>query len=988
MKMKLTNILLVVWILSSLYLAFAQQDHPKVYINEFMASNVGTVLSSGFNEYADWIEIHNAEDTSINIGGYYLSDDLDIPQKWQIPLGTKISSGRRALFWADGYDQDKHTNFKLSAGGEEIGLFTSEGVLVDSIRFPEQYSDISFGRSPDGGENWFYFGQATPGTSNKYSGFSGMIPDPTFSVEGGLFQGNVSVEIVHPYPFAMIRYTLDGSLPDSLSTLYSDEILLNSTGVIRARAFQENYLPSEVITQTYFINESTTLPLVSISTNPENLWDDEIGIYVEGTNGISGYCSSDPKNWNQPWERKINLELYENNGDLAFNIGAGMQIGGGCTRKYPQKTLAIYVRSEYGTSTIDYQIFSDKNISTFNNILLRNNGQDWWRGMFRDGLMHTIVKNKMDIEWQAYRPSVLFLNGEYWGIHGIREKHNEHYLENNFGIDPDAIDILSGNANIKQGSATLYNNMISYIENHDMTNDEYYHWVETQMDIDEYQNYIIAEVYFANIDWPGGNIKYWRQHGEGHKWRWILFDTDLGFGAHVMGQYDSNSLENATSPEKTYYANSTWSTFLLRSLLKNETFRNSFIQRFATHMNFTFNPSRVLNIIDSLKNNIEAEMPRHIQKWPESTSFNDGWTYHVDIMKEFATLRPEYVIDHLSNKFGLSGTAQLQFGNNDSTMGCIYIQDVEMNKQHAEGVFFKDIPLQCTAVAKPGYKFVAWEGLVQSDSASIQIVLESDSYLNAVFQLDESFVFHGLRINEILAQNTQIIPDENGEYDDWIEIYNDSRDAIDIGGMYVTDNFQEAKMWQIPLIDPDKTTIPAGGYLLLWADGDPDQGPLHLDLKLSADGEEVGLGRETDSGFVFLDTLSFGAQLADVSYGRTPNGDDMLTYFTSPTPGFSNVIENSTDQDIAVPKEYVLNQNYPNPFNPTTTITYYLGAIGDVELSIYDMSGKKVATLVHELQSAGSHNFIWDASNLASGIYFYRLQAGQYVDTKKMIFMK
>ena len=988
MKMKLTNILLFVWILSSIHLAFAQENHPKIYINEFMASNAATVLSSGFNEYADWIEIHNAEDTSVNIGGYYLSDDLDIPQKWQIPLGTKISSGRRALFWADGYDQDKHTNFKLSAGGEEIGLFTAEGILIDSIRFPQQYTDISYGRSPDAGEQWLYFEQATPGTSNKYSGFSGMLPNPEFSVEGGLFQGDVRVEIAHPYPFAMIRYTLDGSLPDSLSTLYTDAIVLNSTGVMRARAFQENYLPSKVITHTYFVNESTTLPLVSITTDPDNLWDDEIGIYVAGTHGITGYCSSEPKNWNQAWERKMNIELYESSGSLAFNIEAGMQIGGGCTRKYPQKTLAIYVRSEYGTDIIDYPIFSDKNISTFNNILLRNNGQDWWRGMFRDGLMHTIVKNKMDIDWQAYRPSILFLNGEYWGIHGIREKHNEHYLENNYGIDPDAIDILSGNANIKQGSSSNYTNMINYIGEHDLAQDETYHWVESQMDIQEYQNYIIAEIYFANIDWPGGNIKYWRQHGDGHKWRWILFDTDLGFGAHQMGQYNSNSLENATSPEKTYYANSTWSTFLLRNLLKNETFRNRFVQGFAMHINTTFDPPRVLHIIDSLKQNIEAEMPRHIQKWPESTSFNDGWTYHVDVMKEFATLRPEYVIDHLNSKFGLSGTAQLHVSTNDITMGEIYVNGVKLNEKNFEGMFFKDIPLACTAVAHRGYKFFGWQGLVNSDSTNIQIVLNEESYVNAVFQLDESIVYRGLRINEVLAQNMQTHADENGEFDDWIEIYNDNRNAVDIGGMYITDDFQQAKKWQIPYSNSEQTTIPSGGFIVLWADGAPDQGPLHLNFKLSAEGEEIGLGRDSDSGFIYLDTLSFGAQLEDVSYGRLPDGEDLLAYFSLPTPGFTNVVENSIEQDITLPQEYVLNQNYPNPFNPITTISYQLASLGDVELSVFDMNGKKITTLIHEVQSAGFYTCNWDARNAASGIYFYRLQAGPYVNTKKMIVLK
>ena len=546
--------LFIVFLLSYNNIVLAQETLPEIYINEFMASNSTTILSPDLNESADWLEIYNAEDTSTHIGGFYLTDDLAEPQKWQIPSNININPGSSILFWADGHDEGQHTNFNLSKDGEEIGLFNSAGELIDSIYYGQQFSDISFGRYPDGAENLFFFDQPTPETSNINPGFSGIVPNPEFSMSGGFYQGVVELDFDNSNPLETIRYTLDGSLPNPESALYFSTIVLNITTVIRAQSFQDAYLPSKVITNTYFIDESTELPIVSVATDPANLWDDEIGIYVEGTNGIPGYCVNEPRNWNQPWERPISLEMYDANGNLGFEIDAGMQIGGGCTRKYPQKTLSIYARSEYGDSKINYPIFDDKPINQFNNILLRNSGQDWWRAMFRDGMMQTLVKDQMDIDWQAYKPAILFLNGDYWGIHAIREKHNEHYLESNYGINPDEIDILNGNATVKQGSADLYEAMIDFIETHDMTVTDNYDWVSTQMDISEYLNYMIAEIYFANIDWPAGNIKYWRQHGDNHKWRWILFDLDLGFGAHERGQYDSNTLENATATSATYYA--------------------------------------------------------------------------------------------------------------------------------------------------------------------------------------------------------------------------------------------------------------------------------------------------------------------------------------------------------------------------------------------------------------------------------------------------
>lgn len=979
----------IIVILYSLYsFALAQNYLPKIYINEFMASNSNTILSSYFFEYGDWVEIYNAEDTAVYISGYYLTDDLTDPQKWQIPPDTRVNAGKRIIFWADGYNEGLHTNFKLSSDGEEIGLFTSEGEVIDTLHYSEQFSDVSYGRYPNGGENWFFFDPATPGTSNESPGFSGVVPDPKFSTIGGFYQGAHSIEISKSNPLEILRYTLDGSLPNLLSPIYSAPILLDATCVIRAQSYMDNYLPSNVITYTYFIDETTTLPVVSIVTDPENLWDDEIGIYVEGTNGISGYCVNEPRNWNQPWERPISLEMYEANRDFAFKIHAGMQIGGGCTRKYPEKTLAIYTRSEYGDTKINYPVFKDKPITQYNNILLRNSGQDWWRGMFRDGFMHTLVKDQMDIDWQAYKPAILFLNGDYWGIHGIREKHNEHYLESNYGIDPDKIDILSSNAYIKQGSSNLYTAMINFINTHNMAIAENYDWVTTQMDINEYLNYMISEIYFANIDWPAGNIKYWRQQGENNKWRWILFDTDLGFGAHELGQYDSNTLENVTVSSSTYYANPSWSTLLFRKLLESPEFKNQFIQRAASLLNIAFSPQRVLHVIDSLKTTIEAEIPRHIQKWEQSTSFNTGWSYHVNMMQEFAVERPAYMIEHMIGKFGLSGSFQLTVNYDNPERGNVFLSGVKLPSNSFNGTYLKDIPLQCTAVPKRGYRFAGWQGASTSLNDTVNLVLTTDSNLEALFEIDESTIFYGLRINEILALNDQSYHDEHNEYDDWVELYNDSREAIDIGGMYLTDDFSQPDKWQIPISSPDSTTIQAGEFLLLWADKNTEQGILHLNFKLSGDGEEIGLSKRTGREIVFIDTVSLGTQTTDISYGRSPDGGDDLTFFTVPTPGYQNISSGIAEDNVNIPIDPILNQNYPNPFNPITSISFVIPEASELKLSIYDISGHLVETLVNDYRQAGQYNVKWDASNYSAGIYIYRLESNVGVDSRKMLLIK
>jgi hypothetical protein len=246
-----------------------------------------------------------------------------------------------------------------------------------------------------------------------------------------------------------------------------------------------------------------------------------------------------------------------------------------------------------------------------------------------------------------------------------------------------------------------------------------------------------------------------------------------------------------------------------------------------------------------------------------------------------------------------------------------------------------------------------------------------------------------IKINEFMASNDTTIANENGDYADWIELYNYGTAPIDIAGMYLTDDLTDPTAWQIPVSTSNATVIPAGGFLLLWADKKPENGILHVDFKLSSGGEQIGL---FEFNGIPIDTLSYGEQTTDVSYGRLPDGTDNWQFFTKPTPGASN--SNATSvEEVTFPKNYNLSQNYPNPFNPTTTISYSIPTFRgkqslNVTLSVYNLLGQKVATLVNKAHAPGNYSVQFDASNLPSGVYFYRLRAGSFVATKKMVLLK
>ncbi|RQW04897.1 T9SS C-terminal target domain-containing protein, partial [candidate division KSB1 bacterium] len=552
--------------------------------------------------------------------------------------------------------------------------------------------------------------------------------EPIFSHRGGFYNQSFQLILSASSPHAAIYFTLDGSPASTKSNRYQSPILINKTTVIRAKQIVANALPGKTITHTYFVNEKITLPVVSLTTDPPNLWDPDSGIYVLGKNYETNVPHFGANFW-QDWERPVHIEFFEPDGEMGFSLDAGMKVFGGWSRDFPQKSLAIYARSRYGAGSIDYQVFPDKPITKFEAIVLRNSGNDWQSTLFRDGMMQSLIK-ETELDFQAYRPAVVFLNGEYWGILNIREKVNEHFLAANRDVDPDSFDLLENDGWIIHGDNSHFRAMLHYINTRNMQLAQSLQTIESMMDVDNFFDYQIAQIYFDNTDWPGNNIKFWRPRTLQGRWKWILFDTDFGFGLWDASAYRNNTLEFATADNGPDWPNPPWSTFLLRKLLENSQFKNDFINRFADLMNTTFQPKRVNQWIDECSKLLSPEIQRHQAKWRGSVY---NWHQNIRVLKQFGNFRPAYLKAHFINKFQLKGMARIKIDIASPGAGQIKLNSLTLSQFPWQGDYFKEIPIQIEAVPNDGYRFSNWSDSIASDSVTITITPIQDLVITANF---------------------------------------------------------------------------------------------------------------------------------------------------------------------------------------------------------------------------------------------------------------
>jgi hypothetical protein len=702
--------------------AEARPVDQVILINEILASNTSTNDDPDYSSFSDWIEIHNAGDQPVDLRGFYLTDNLNTSTKWQIPNSTIVPPLGFVLFWADRKDESRHTNFSLDRNGEDIGLFAPDGTLVDAISFQSQMPDVSFGRQPGKGSEWAYFYPPSPNAANNSRRIleKTTTAPPRFSLPGGFYSESQDLELKAPSPLALIRYTLDGSTPTSASPLYRSPIHIDSTTVVRASAFQAGYLQSPVVNRTYFIDEAVTLPVVSMMADPQSLWDSEMGIYVNENVWLR-----------KEWERPVHLQFFENDGTQGFSADASIRLFGHTAIELPQKSLAVFIQSADGMDTIHYSLFPGRPVDEFGSFILRSSSDDWDQTMFRDAMAQQLLREHFALDTQLYRPAILFLNGEYFGIHNIREKYNEDLISTQYGVNAYDTDLLSIHRGRASGEETIevlhglgadYEAMMDFIATHGMRVSGNYAYVQSQVDVDNFIDYIIAEIYVNNTSWHR-NRKIWRDKTSSGKWTFLIYDLDRGFDdpqANLLAELVSHDL-------------------LFGALLENDEFTAKFIRRFFNHLHTAYRPPRVIATIDRLRAGIEPEMPRHIARWKDECTASacgiqsmDAWEDEIETMREFARQRPAYVRQHLVEQFGSGGTAKLVLNIFEPGGGRVLINDLPVAQDLFTYTYLQDIPLELTAIPNPGYRFLGWQE-IHRNSNPTSITLSRDLTITAMF---------------------------------------------------------------------------------------------------------------------------------------------------------------------------------------------------------------------------------------------------------------
>jgi hypothetical protein len=618
-----------------------------------------------------------------------------------------------------------------------------------------------------------------------------------FIPTGGFYHESVEVELVAPQ--GKIYYTVDGSKPTSRSKPYKGPIELKETTVIRAVAISDDKT-SLLLGNTYFVDEpDTDFPVVSLGISPYLLFDPYQGIFMQGSRAVDSLWQKPGANFWTRREFPLHVEMYEQDGRCVYNNLSGFRLFGGMSRLFPQKSLALVARNRYGEKRFDYPIFGKEGPDKFKYLVLRNSGSDFGKSHIRDILMTRLVDG-FDLDKQAARPSHVYINGTYWGIFNIREKVNRYFVAAHNDVDKDSLDLIEHRQTLKRGTKREYLRFIEFVEQNDLSEQRNYDYVASKMEIENYMDHQIAQIYFDNQD-AGGNIKFWRPQTEDGRWRWILFDTDWGFGLHQHDAYKNNSLAFHTQEDGPSWPNPPWSTLLLRRLLDNPGFRSQFVNRFADRLNTAFAPEKVLEVFDSINQTYAAEMPRHLERWRLSER---KWKSHLNRIRTFAAERPMYVRMHMMDKFNTGAQRNLQVST--STGGSVVINNnlrIRSDKDF-DGIYFENYPIHIRAVPDYGYRFARWEGITLEDNQrSFDLQLRKHQYVfRAVFEPFAHPLLGQVVINEVAPLNKK-----SG---DWIEIYNHTKKRVTLTDWVITDLKNE---WTLP-----QATIDPNDYLVICRD--------------------------------------------------------------------------------------------------------------------------------------------------------------------------
>lgn len=863
----------------------------------------------------------------------------------------------------DDFLRPLHTSFKLAAD-ETICVTSSDAASQSCLDLEVVPQGTSVGLRPDGSRA--LFATPTPGSANV-DGVSAIGGPVTVTPPGGIFEPLARARL--SAAGGRVVYTLDGSEPDESSPEYTGALSLTQTTVVRARVVGEGLIPGPIATHTFAIR-TPKLPVLSLTFEPRLLFEPQGGLYVHGPGASSNFPYFGANFW-EDREVEVFAEFLEPDGRRGMGHDVGFKIFGGWSRGHSQRSFSLFARGRYGVSEFEHRFFPDRPQNRFQAVTFRNSGNDWGRSHLRDGFMQSLLDGTA-IDRQAYRPAVVYFNGEYWGIHNLREKVNEHYVAGLWGVDPDGLDLLEfndkfGGANAIHGTEEAWDALIDRVSAADMASAQALIDVGELIDLENYIDYHLAQIFFDNRDWPGNNVKIWRDRLTEGRFRWMLYDTDFGWGIWDENAWGFNTLAFALETNGPTWPNPPWATYLLRRLLLNPEFEAAFVTRMADFANHQFQADRIVAQLDVIAGEVADEMPAHSERWGH---WPEGWAEEIARMRTFGIQRTDAVTGHFATRFGL-------FTRSDVRVRAGEGGRVQVNRLLVDGAwtgaYWDGVPVTLTAIPAPGYRFIEWVGTQSSDQRTLIVNPENDVDLAARFELDPGGL-SAIVINEIQYNPA-------GTSGEWVELMNAGTSVVDLSGWQLGDDTG----WQtLPSLSLDP-----GGLLVLCENAAAFQAEYGTactgdwPFVLSNAGERIQL---VDAGGVVADSVHYSddppwpsepdgqgytLSLVDASLDNNLASSWRPSRYPGGSPGSSNVVLTNTEE--AVPVTFTRATLFPNPAGASTNVSLSMARPGSVSVEVFDVLGRRVHAGEPRSFGVGLHVLEGVRLGTAPGVYLVRV---------------
>ena len=588
-------------------------------------------VSAGGDD-GDWVELYNRSDGAVKLNGWHLSDDADELTKKSLD-GLSLKPGGYALVHLT--TKGGEALFSIARAGEELVLSDDKGAVRDVFASGALQKGHTSGRveqSPEAGR--VFFESPTPGKRNSTHLVQGYAGKPRFS-DTALYHDSPFTLTLEAGDGTVIHYTLDGSAPTADSPVYREPLTIGKNTTVRAVGMGSDRFASEEAVATYLFRAPHTLPVVCLAAAPDR-WT-QLTKAPRVTAGLE--------------EQLSYITYYEADGTLGTTFPAGISPRGNASLGYPQKSLSVHLRGAYGQSAVTYPFWGEKSFLSYKFLVLRNGSQDIRAARLRDSFASRAAEN-LHVMTVWTRPVIVYVNGTYYGIMDLNEGMNQDYLWTHYGLDQDTVNMVQRNDSAKRGSAAEFVALRQFASRRNMADDQVYAEFLQRMDVDAFNDYLIAQSFFGNYDIHNQN--WWGTTDGKLLWQPILYDIDrclneTSLNSNVLGMYfNSSGVVHNLKGDRILME-------IPCGLKKNAAWRQRFVERYAQVLCTDFSEERLLGLLDSMADELRPEMAEHAARWqmPDSLS---SWEKSIQLMRQCISRRYAKITGQIKSQFSLSAS--------------------------------------------------------------------------------------------------------------------------------------------------------------------------------------------------------------------------------------------------------------------------------------------------------------------------------------------